>query len=151
MRRTRTACEAVSITAVRRQLRSAHPVGCLLTGGLDSSSVGALAARALAEQNKRLTAFTGVPRDGFQGQLPPGTYADETPYVEAIARKLGNVDVEYVRDDAGSTFASLERVFIALEAPVRNPGISTGCWQFCSTRGREAAVSCSADCTAIAP
>ncbi len=54
--------------------------------------------------------------------MPAGTYADETPYVEAIARKLGNVDVEYVRDDAGSTFASLERVFIALEAPVRNPG-----------------------------
>jgi asparagine synthase (glutamine-hydrolysing) len=108
--------------AVRRQLRSAHPVGCLLTGGLDSSSVSALAARALAEQNKRLAAFTGVPRDGFDGRLPAGTYADETPYVEAIARKLGNVDVEYVRDDAGSTFAALERVFIALEAPVRNPG-----------------------------
>jgi len=108
--------------AVRRQLRSAHPVGCLLTGGLDSSSVGALAARALAEQNKRLAAFTGVPRAGFDGRLPAGTYADETPYVEAIARKLGNVDVEYVRDDAGSTFTSLERVFIALEAPVRNPG-----------------------------
>ncbi len=108
--------------AVRRQLRSAHPVGCLLTGGLDSSSVGALAARALAEQNKRLAAFTGVPRDGFDGRLPAGTYADETPYVEAIARKLGNVDVEYVRDDAGGAFAALERIFIALEAPVRNPG-----------------------------
>jgi asparagine synthase (glutamine-hydrolysing) len=108
--------------AVRRQLRSAHPVGCLLTGGLDSSSVAALAARALAEQNKRLAAFTGVPRDGFDGRLPAGTYADETPYVEAIARKLGNVDVEYVRDNAGSSFAALERIFIALDGPVRNPG-----------------------------
>ena len=108
--------------AVRRQLRSAHPVGCLLTGGLDSSSVGALAARALAEQNRRLAAFTGVPRDGFDGRVPTGTYADETPYVEAIARKLGNVDVEYVHDNAAGTFAALERIFIALEAPVRNPG-----------------------------
>jgi asparagine synthase (glutamine-hydrolysing) len=107
--------------AVRRQLRSAHPVGCLLTGGLDSSSVCAFAARALAEQNKRLAAFTGVPRDGFEGRLPDGTYADETPYVEAIARKLGNVDVAYVRDDAGGGFAALERIFIALDGPVRNP------------------------------
>ena len=108
--------------AVRRQLRSAHPIGCLLTGGLDSSSVCALAARALAEQNRRLAAFTGVPRDGFDGRLPAGTYADETPYVESIARTLGNVDVEYVRDNAGGAFAALERFFVALEGPVRNPG-----------------------------
>jgi asparagine synthase (glutamine-hydrolysing) len=107
--------------AVRRQLRSVHPIGCLLTGGLDSSSVCALAAGALGEQNRRLSAFTGVPRDGFDGRLPAGTYADETPYVEAIARRLGNVDVEYVRDNAGGVFASLERFFMALEGPVRNP------------------------------
>ncbi|MFZ3353072.1 MAG: asparagine synthase-related protein [Xanthobacteraceae bacterium] len=108
--------------AVRRQLRSVHPVGCLVTGGLDSSSVCALAARALGEQNKRLAAFTGVPRDGFGGRLPAGTYADETPYVDAIARTLGNVDVEYVRDNAGGALAALERFFMAMEGPVRNPG-----------------------------
>jgi asparagine synthase (glutamine-hydrolysing) len=108
--------------AVRRQLRSAHPVGCLLTGGLDSSSVCALAARATGEQNKRLAAFTGVPRQGFDGPLPVGTYADETPYVKAIARTLGNVDVDFVRDDAGGALQALEQIFIALESPVRNPG-----------------------------
>jgi asparagine synthase (glutamine-hydrolysing) len=108
--------------AVRRQLRSVHPIGCLLTGGLDSSSVCALAARALAEQNSRLAAFTGVPPNGFDGRPPAGTYADETPYVEAIARKLGNVDVAYVRDHAGGALAALERFFTALEGPVRNPG-----------------------------
>ena len=57
--------------AVRRQLRSVHPIGCLVTGGLDSSSVCALAARALGEQNKRLAAFTGVPRNGFGGPYRP--------------------------------------------------------------------------------
>jgi asparagine synthase (glutamine-hydrolysing) len=107
--------------AVRRQLRSIHPVGCLLTGGLDSSSVCALAARALSGKNKRLAAFTGVPRDGYQGQLPPGTYPNEAPYVEKIVRMLGNVDIEYVRDEATDDFAELERVFIALDGPVRNP------------------------------
>ncbi len=36
----------------------------LLSGGLDSSSVAVLAARALSEKNQRLAAFTGVPRSG---------------------------------------------------------------------------------------
>jgi asparagine synthase (glutamine-hydrolysing) len=107
--------------AVRRQMRSLYPVGALLSGGLDSSSVVALAARAFAEKKQRLPAFTGVPRRGFDGPVPDGSYADETPYVEAIRAKLGNVDVHYVHNNECDDFAGLERFFIALNGPVRNP------------------------------
>lgn len=107
--------------AVRRQMRSLHPVGALLSGGLDSSSVVALAACALAEKRQRLPAFTGVPRRGFDGPVPDGSYADETPFVEAIKDKLGNVDVHYVHNNECDDFAALERFFIALNGPVRNP------------------------------
>ena len=107
--------------AVRRQMRSAHPIGCLLSGGLDSSSVSVLAARALTEKNQRLAAFTGVPRLGFSGPIPNGCYADETPYVEAIQKAAGAIDVTYVRNDECDDFAELERFFIALGGPVRNP------------------------------
>ena len=107
--------------AVRRQMRSAHAVGCFLSGGLDSSSVAALAARALGETGQRLAAFTQVPREGFDGPVPSGRYADETPYVEAIRKAAGNIDVTYVRNDACDDFAELERFFLALESPVRNP------------------------------
>src|SRR5215813_13245982 len=99
--------------AVRRQMRSNHPIGCLLSGGLDSSSVSVLAARALSEKNQRLLAFTGVPRRGFDGAVADGCYADETPYVEAIKKQAGNIDVEYVRNDECDDFAQLERFFIA--------------------------------------
>ena len=108
--------------AVRRQMRSAHPVGCLLSGGLDSSSVSVLAARALAESN---ATSCRLHRRAAPQALPakwrPATYADETPYVEAIAEAAGNIDVTYVRTDACDDFAELERFFMALEAPVRNP------------------------------
>jgi asparagine synthase (glutamine-hydrolysing) len=107
--------------AVRRQMRSAHGVGSMLSGGLDSSSVSALAARALGEKNERLAAFTGVPRPGFSGVLPSGHYGDERPYVTAIAAQAGNIDVTYIHNNEHGDFAQLERFFIALEGPVRNP------------------------------
>ena len=107
--------------AVRRQMRSAHPIGCMLSGGLDSSSVSVLAARALAEKNQRLVAFTGVPRQGFSAPTPSGHYADETPYVEAIREAVQTMDVTYVRSNECNDFDELERFFIALNGPVRNP------------------------------
>jgi asparagine synthase (glutamine-hydrolysing) len=107
--------------AVRRQMRSAHPIGCFLSGGLDSSSIAALAALALRERGERLSAFTHVPRKGFNGPAQRGCYPDETPYVEAIIEFCKNIDVTYVRNDACDDFAALERIFVALDGPVRNP------------------------------
>jgi asparagine synthase (glutamine-hydrolysing) len=107
--------------AVRRQLRSIHPVGCFLSGGLDSSSVAALAARALTERGKRLAAYTQVPRKGFDGQVGRSWYADETPFVEAIRQALPTIDVTYVDNSACDDFAELEGVFHATDTPFRNP------------------------------
>ncbi len=107
--------------AVRRQLRSAHPIGCLLSGGLDSASVFVLAARALAEKGQRIAAFTGVPRDGFDGRVAPGNCADETPYVEAVLKTADNADVTFVSDQSPTCFTDLARCFVALQGPVRNP------------------------------
>jgi asparagine synthase (glutamine-hydrolysing) len=107
--------------AVRRQLRSATPVASYLSGGLDSSAVAALTARALDERGQRLAAFTQVPHKGFANWVSDLAYTDETPYVEAIKAATGNIDVTYVYNDEHDDFAELERVSLAFECPVRNP------------------------------
>jgi asparagine synthase (glutamine-hydrolysing) len=106
--------------AVRRQMRSITSIGAFLSGGLDSSSVAALAARALSEKGERLQAFTHVPREGFDGPVPPGRYGSEKPFVEEIRRMAGNIDVAYVRNDEVDDFADLERLFLLAEMPIRN-------------------------------
>jgi asparagine synthase (glutamine-hydrolysing) len=62
-----------------------------------------------------------VPRRNFDGPVPSGCYADETPYVEAIQKAAGNIDAEYVHNDGLDNFAGLERFFVAMDGPIRNP------------------------------
>ncbi|HEX2936469.1 MAG TPA: asparagine synthase-related protein [Bacteroidales bacterium] len=65
--------------AVKARLRTTKNVGIMLSGGLDSTSIAAIAAIELAKQNKELYAFTSVPlykdytvpkhRNGDEGEL----------------------------------------------------------------------------------
>ncbi len=111
---------AVLETAVRRQMRSRTEVACLLSGGLDSSAVTAVAAKIAAGRGARLWAYTGVPRAGFAGKVPAGCYADPRPYVEAIRRAIPNIDVNYICITQPDP-RLLERLFLCLQSPVRNP------------------------------
>ena len=80
---------------MRDQMRSIAPIAVMMSGGLDSASVGATAAKLAPDQT--VTAFTEVPREGFEGKVIPRRYADETPYVQAIAQLYPNLDLEFVR------------------------------------------------------
>jgi asparagine synthase (glutamine-hydrolysing) len=91
-----------------------------MSGGLDSSAVAATAARLLARRCERLTAFTEVPGPGFSGPVRPGAYADETPFVKAIAAMHGNIDLNLMRTDGQHFLDDLDSLFPHLEAPFRN-------------------------------
>lgn len=101
-------------------LRGLTPVGAMMSGGLDSSSTVVTAARLLKPKAEHLTAFTEVPRAGFDGPVPSGRYADETPFVQAIAEMYDNLDLVLVHTDGHSFLDGLDRTLRHLEMPPRN-------------------------------
>jgi asparagine synthase (glutamine-hydrolysing) len=107
-------------------VKSDGGVGLMLSGGLDSSSVAAVAAPALAGTGKRLSAFTEVPRPGFDGEIVAGRYADETPLVQSLARRYDTIDLSLVRTDRRFFLDDLAPVFDAGQAPF--PSASNLVW-----------------------
>lgn len=104
--------------AVRCRIPDAEEVGTWLSGGLDSSSVTALAARHLAGQGRRLTSFTAVPVVAPDPALFPGRFCDEGPLAAAVARNHPNIDHVLVRNDASPILDAMNRRSQASDEPV---------------------------------
>jgi asparagine synthase (glutamine-hydrolysing) len=106
--------------AVAARLRGAGGrVGSHLSGGLDSSAVTATAARLLGSDG-RVTAFTSAPRDGYDGRIARGRFADESRHAAAVAAMYPNVDHVVIRNGQDSPLAGLDRNFFLFERPVLN-------------------------------
>lgn len=103
------------IQAVDRQMVSDVPVGAFLSGGLDSSSIVALANQSLPTSQK-LQCFTiGFNDDSFANE---GMSAD-LPYAQKVANHLG-VDLHTIY--VGPEMANqLERMIYHLDEPQADP------------------------------
>lgn len=102
--------------AVKARLRSRRPVGVALSAGLDSGSVAALAAQALGEDGRKLTAFTSVPVYPA-AHLVPGALTDEWPLARAVAGRYGNIEHLAVDAASISPLAGIERAVAIFHAP----------------------------------
>ncbi len=106
------------IGAIRRQLVSDMPLATLLSGGLDSSAVTAVAADALREQGRGplrtySLEFAGTDRDF----APTAYYADpDGPWVRRVAEVCGT-DHRTVVLDTPEQVAALERAVTARDLP----------------------------------
>ena len=110
---------------VTDQLRSLTPVGVLLSGGLDSTSVAATAAPLLARRGERLAAFTGAPRAGFREPAAPDWLVDESSLAATVAARYENVDLSVIRAE-GLFLDELDSYFDAAEMPY--DGTSSRVW-----------------------
>jgi asparagine synthase (glutamine-hydrolysing) len=112
--------------AVAVRLRgSESAVAAHLSGGLDSSSVAATAARLMAPSGGRVLAFTGVPREGYDASEVKNAFADESHHAAEVAAMYPNMDHVLVRN-GGSPFANLDRMFFLFERPFLN--LCNGVW-----------------------
>ena len=95
------------VEAVRCRLRSAYPVGSMLSGGLDSSSIACTARDLMQGSGKGLLHTFSAVFDEFTG-------ADESEYGQAVTAR-GGMAPQFTHPDLQSPFVDLESVFDCLD------------------------------------
>jgi len=102
--------------AVSLRLVSDVPLGCHLSGGIDSSVVACIASQLLAE---RLKTFTGA--------FDEGPEFDETPYAR-LASESARTEYHEIRPDGIDLLPTLERLVWHMDYPEAGPGIYPQYW-----------------------
>ena len=98
-------------TVVARAVRADVPVGIMLSGGLDSSAVAAIAAQAAPGA---LKAWTGAYREGAG--------FDESPHAQRVAAHL-DLPLQTVWPQADEWVETLPRLARAMDEPAAGPGV----------------------------
>lgn len=106
--------------AVSRRLRSNGPIGAELSSGLDSSTITATAAELLAKSHQSLTAFTAVPREGFDGPVLRGRHADESVGASALVKRFNNIEHILIHTGDSTPLDQLQEVVELLDRPPFN-------------------------------
>lgn len=110
---------AATDSAVARRLPDAEPPGVLLSGGLDSASVAATAARLRPRDVIRT--YTSAPRPGWNEPALPNQDADESALVRELAARYPSLRPSFLAGDHGPLLSHLDTRFAAGSPPPRNP------------------------------
>jgi asparagine synthase (glutamine-hydrolysing) len=101
--------------AVKARMRSIGPVGVLLSGGLDSSSVACVAEGLRRESGNALPQV-----QYYSATFPDTRKMDESQYIQAIADRYGIPGVQLPADDMWALKA-LEKPNVTRDEPIISP------------------------------
>lgn len=105
--------------AVRCRLRSFGKVGIMLSSGLDSTAVGAVAAKLMAKENKMLEAFTEIPVSSYKSDMDSSVIVDESSYVEEMAKKYPNIHNHFNSFEEHNSYKDIDDTIKELERPYK--------------------------------
>jgi asparagine synthase (glutamine-hydrolysing) len=118
--------------AVRCRLRSAFPVGSMLSGGLDSSSIVCVARKVLAGAGRPLL-------HTFSATFEDVPECDERPFINAVVAQ-GGVEAHFVRGDRISPLLKDEPLLVAPEEPFYGANLYLHCGLFRAAVGQNVRV-----------
>jgi asparagine synthase (glutamine-hydrolysing) len=101
----------VFTTVVRTQLRSAYPVGSMLSGGLDSSAI-VVAMRDLLDQHS-------LPLKTYSILFDGDAEADERPYIDALVAQ-GGLEPHFIHGNQLAPLDNIEQMLWHLDQPLHN-------------------------------
>ena len=139
---TSTSLGAVSATrevlseAVSKRLEADVPLGCFLSGGIDSSLVAAMAQAKLAERG-------GEALRTFSVAMPDLDY-DESPYAQRVAEAIGARHTRLEADPSHDIVGDLGRLIAITGEPLADSSILPTHWLSRATR-EHVAVALSGD------
>lgn len=105
---------------VKSAVRTSGEIGILLSSGLDSSSVGALAARALAKVNKSLYTYTYIPIKDMTSSARRTDIVNEKTDVLSLVEMYPNMIPHFTTNNGENCYKSIPKVLQILEMPYKS-------------------------------
>lgn len=105
------------VQAINRRMRSAEPVGALLSGGMDSSSIASLIGAGATSRKQESTKVCSLVFDGEGAE-------DESPFIDAV---LETYDLEATKIDGSplTAFQGCDEIVAEQDQPVPAPNMAT--------------------------
>jgi len=104
---------------VRDALRTSGEIGIAMSSGLDSSSVGVLAAKELEKEKKALHSYTFVPYYQKEPRSNKNNIYDESGLVQEIAKQYPNIRTTFLNNDGKNLFDDMSLCSGILEFPYK--------------------------------
>ncbi len=105
--------------AITARIRTHRNVGAHLSGGLDSGAVVCFATRELKKYDKKLKTYSFVPSNDFNDFSPKSRIANETEYILATARFVGNVENHILDFPEANPYLEIDNFLDTMEMPYK--------------------------------